>query len=73
MIEGTVENSILFRGVKIGAGSIVKNSILMQDSICGENVSLNCIISDKNVVIRDGIMLSGISAQPYYISKGKML
>lgn len=73
VIEGTVENSILFRGVKIGSGSIVKNSILMQDSICGENVSLNCIISDKNVVIRDGIMLSGISAQPYYISKGKML
>lgn len=73
VIEGTVENSILFRGVRIGRGSCVKNSILMQDSICEENVSLNCIISDKNVVIRDGVMLSGISAQPYYISKGKML
>ena len=28
-IEGTVENSIIFRGVKIGRGTIVRNSILM--------------------------------------------
>ena len=43
------------------------------DGICGENVTLNCVISDKNVVIRDGITLSGVSSQPYYISKGRML
>ena len=71
--EGTVENSILFRGVKVGRNAKINNSIIMQDGICGENVTLNCVISDKNVVIRDGITLSGVSSQPYYISKGRML
>src|SRR5699024_9244830 len=59
IIDGTVENSILFRGVKIGKGTSVKNSILMQDTLTGENVYLNCVITDKNVVLRDGRVLSG--------------
>ena len=73
VIEGTVENSILFRGVKVGRNCTVKNCILMQDTITGENVFLNYVISDKNVIIRDGRMLSGCDAQPYYIEKGKMI
>ena len=73
IIEGTVENSILFRGVKIGKGTVVKNSILMQDTQTGENVSLNCVITDKNVVIRDNRVLSGAEDLPYYIPKGKMI
>ena len=32
-IEGTVINSVLFRGVKVGKGTVVKNSILMQDTM----------------------------------------
>ena len=31
-IDGVVENSIVFRGVKIGKGTVVKNSILLQDT-----------------------------------------
>lgn len=73
VIEGTVENSILFRGVKVGRNCTVKNCILMQDTITGENVFLNYVIADKNVVIRDGRMLSGCDVQPYYIEKGKMI
>ena len=73
VIEGTVENSILFRGVKIGRNCTVKSCILMQDTITGENVFLNYVIADKNVVIRDGRMLSGCDVQPYYIEKGKMI
>ena len=73
VIEGNVENSILFRGVKVGRNSTVKNAILMQDTFTGENVFLNYVISDKNVMIRDGRMLSGCEQQPYYIAKGKMI
>lgn len=69
VIEGKVENSILFRGVKVSRGSVVRNSILMQDTLVGENVELNCVISDKNVVIRDGITLSGAGSMPFYIDK----
>lgn len=73
VVEGSVENSILFRGVKIGKNTKVKNSILFQDTITGENVFLNCVITDKNVIIRDGVMLSGHESLPFFIDKGKMI
>ena len=70
IIEGRVENSIIFRGVKVGKGSVVKNCILLQDTYVGDNVKLNCVISDKNVVIKDYRNLSGHPAMPFYIDKG---
>ena len=73
IVEGTVENSILFRGVKVGKGSVIKNSIIMQDTVIGENVSLNCVVTDKNVVIRDRRNLSGCEVQPYFLPKGSMV
>ena len=73
IIEGTVENSILFRGVKIGKGTIVKNSILFQDTFVGENAFVNCVIADKSTVIRNDGMLSGHKSKPYYTEKGKIL
>ncbi len=73
LIDGTVENSILFRGVKVGKGSVIKNSIVMQDTVIGENVELNCVITDKNVVIRDRRHLSGCEELPYFIAKGRMI
>lgn len=72
-IEGTVENCILFRGVKIGKGSVVRNSIIMQDSVIGSGVQLDCVITDKNVVIRDRRRLAGCEELPYFIAKGRML
>lgn len=71
IIKGTVENSIIFRGVKIGRNTVVKNSILYQDTYTGENVFLNCVITDKNVLIQDGRILSGHETLPFYIEKGK--
>ena len=73
IIDGSVENCILFRGVKIGRGAVVKNCILYQDTVVGENVFMNCVISDKNTVIRDGNVLSGHPAKPYFIEKNRML
>ena len=70
VIEGEVENSIIFRGVKVGRGTVVKNSILLQDTYVGSDVSLNCVITDKNVVIRDGRNLSGHETMPFFIGKG---
>lgn len=73
IIEGHVENSILFRGVKVGKNTVIKNSILFQDTFTGENVSLNYVLTDKDVVIRDGISLSGAETMPIYVAKGKMI
>lgn len=73
VIEGKVENSIIFRGVHVGKGTVVKNSILLQDTFTGHNVSLNCVITDKNVVIRNNRVLSGHESMPFFISKGAMV
>lgn len=73
VIEGTVENSILFRGVRVGRGSVVRNSILLQDTVVEGGVSLNCVIADKNVIIREGRSLSGHQTMPFFIGKGLMV
>jgi glucose-1-phosphate adenylyltransferase len=69
VIEGTVENSIIFRGVHVGKGAVVKNSILFQDCYVCPKAELNCVIADKNVVIKDGRDLSGHQTMPFYIGK----
>ena len=69
VIEGTVENSIIFRGVHVGKGAVVKNCILFQDTYVCPNADLNCVIADKNVMIRDGRVLSGHKTMPFYIGK----
>ncbi len=72
-IEGTVENSIIFRGVHIGKGTVVRNCILLQDTYIGSNANLNCVITDKNAVIKDGRNLSGYDTMPFFIGKGIMV
>ena len=69
LIEGKVENCILFRGVHVGRGTVLKNCILLQDTYVGSNVSLNCVVTDKNAVIKDGRNLSGHQTMPFFIGK----
>ncbi len=69
-IKGTVENCILFKGVKIEKGAVVKNSILMQDTVVGEETKINCVIADKDVNIKSGVELSGAETFPVSLSKG---
>lgn len=73
VINGTVENSVLFPGVRIGAHTTVRNSVLFQDSMIGENVQLDCVVSDKKSIIRDNCRLAGHEKLPFYIGKGMML
>lgn len=69
IIEGTVKNSIIFRGVNIAKGAVVENSIIMQDSVISENVKLNCVIMDKDSVITPNKNLSGDKSYPFIIGK----
>ncbi|MBE6773445.1 MAG: glucose-1-phosphate adenylyltransferase subunit GlgD [Ruminococcaceae bacterium] len=70
IIKGKVENSILFRGVHVAEGAVVRNSIIMQDSFIGANAKVNCAILDKDVVIKPGREISGAETYPLYIGKG---
>ena len=73
VINGTVENCILFSGVKIGRGAVVKNSILFQDSYIEDNVELEYVILDKVVTIRTGGRLIGQTQYPIVIGKNVTL
>lgn len=70
IIEGEVENSILFRGVKVGKGAKVKNCILMQGTVVGKNSEVNYLITDKNVNIGVNHILTSAPSYPMYIAKG---
>ncbi|MDD3411027.1 MAG: glucose-1-phosphate adenylyltransferase subunit GlgD [Eubacteriales bacterium] len=69
IVNGTLEHSVLFRGVKIGAGAVVKNCIIMQDSRVEEGAQLENCILDKQATIKRGSRLIGPSAYPIVISK----
>ena len=71
IIEGTVEDSVLFRGVYVGPGAVVKNSILMQDTRVLDNAKTNYAIADKGVLIKKKGVLMGQASHPVVISKGE--
>jgi glucose-1-phosphate adenylyltransferase len=72
VIEGHVENSIIFRGVKIGKGTVVKNSIIMQKSKIGDNCNLDYVILDKDVKIESEVTLKGERTAPSVLRKGSI-
>ncbi|MFA9422627.1 MAG: glucose-1-phosphate adenylyltransferase subunit GlgD [Sedimentibacter sp.] len=67
VIEGTVENSIIFRGVNIGKNAVVKNSIIMPHSNIGENTQLDSIITDTYAFVNNDRILLGYSNCPFFI------
>lgn len=71
VIEGEVENSVIFRGVKVGKGARIKNCILMQDTVVEAGASVEYLITDKNVTISAGKELKGTDTFPVYIEKYK--
>jgi len=73
IIEGEVENSILFRGVIVEKGAKVSNSVLMQGTVVKAGASLSYVISDKNVKVNEGRMLMGHSTYPLAIAKGSVV
>ncbi len=73
VINGTVKNSVLFRGVHIGHDAIVENCIIMQDSIVGDMTDLKHVTLDKKVSIGNGKTLKGTSVYPIYVRKNAIV
>ena len=73
VIEGEVENCVLFRGVKIKKGAVVKNCVLMQDTVVEEGVRAEYVISDKNVKMTVGKEVRGAKTFPVYIAKHQIV
>lgn len=73
IIEGTVENCVLFRGVHIGKNSKVSNCVIMQDSKVGQDCKLDYVIMDKDIIIKDERSLMGFQSYPVFINKGSVV
>ena len=73
VIEGQVENSILFRGVKVARGAKVKNCVLMQDTVIEEGASVEYMITDKDVTITAGKEMKGTDTYPVYVAKYQVI
>lgn len=73
VINGTVKNSILFRGVNIEKGAVVENCILMQETSVGIDATLSNVIADKNAVIGDGMILKGTEQKHFFVKKNQIV
>ena len=69
ILEGTVENSVLCRGVHVKKGAVIRNSIIMQKCVIGEGAVLDHVICDKYTTFHDGIQISGTAEYPATIGK----
>lgn len=73
IIEGTVENSVIFSGVHVGKGTTLRNCIVFQDTSIGDDATLDYVISDKHVTVSDGLTLTGSPKLPIVVPKAAQL
>lgn len=73
IIEGEVENCVLFRGVRVKKGAKVKNCVLMQDTVVESGAMAEYVITDKNVHITADQQLNGTATFPVYVEKGQIV
>ncbi|NGM84269.1 glucose-1-phosphate adenylyltransferase subunit GlgD [Paenibacillus sp. 7124] len=73
IIAGTVENSVIFRGVQIRKGARVVNSVVMQKCIIEENAVIENVILDKDVQLSRERILVGDSKRPFVIAKSSKM
>ena len=73
VIEGKVENSIIFRSTVVEKGAAVKNCVLMQHAIIKKNSSVEYFICDKRVTVREGAVVHGSEENPCWAGKGEII
>ena len=71
IIEGEVEESVLFRDVTVCEGAEVENCVIMNDTVVGEGAELKYVILDKDVTVRPGARLIGTKQSPIIIKRGE--
>ena len=71
MLEGKVENSVLFRQVTVGAGAEVSHCVIMNDCVIGEGAKVAYAILDKDVTVTPGAVICGTKNHPIVIKKGE--
>lgn len=73
VIEGSIENSLLFRGVQVAKGAVIKNCVIMQECQIQANAILENVILDKKCTILRGRRLVGTESYPMVVKKGSTI
>lgn len=73
IVEGSVDNCVLFRSVRIGKNARLKNCVIMQGSVVEDGAVLENVVTDKNVLVKAGQQLRGSRRFPVFVSKGSVV
>ncbi len=73
VLEGSAENCIFFRGVKLGKHSRLQNCIVMEKTHIDTNCTAENVIFDKECLMREGRRLTGQPNYPIIIRKGAVI
>ena len=57
VIEGTLEQSVIFPGVQVGKGAMVNSSIIMPGAVIGEGATVQYAIVAENAIIESGAVV----------------
>ncbi len=71
ILDGEVEESVLFRNVVIEKGAEVDHCVIMSDTVVGAGAYLKYAILDKNVTVTPGAKLVGTANCPIIIKRGE--
>jgi glucose-1-phosphate adenylyltransferase len=71
ILEGEVEDSVLFRDVVVEKDAEVENCVLMNKAYVGEGSELKYVILDKDVTVTAGTKLIGTPSAPIIIKRGE--
>ena len=69
VIEGQIENSILYRGVEVEKGAVIKNSIIMTNCCIHKDAYIENVILDKDVTVNEHQKLIGSTDKPFVVAK----
>lgn len=72
-VSGSIRNSIVGRGVKVGKGAVIDNCLILPDAVVGENAMLTNVIIDKGAQIIHKKELSGYDDDPLYVARREII
>ena len=73
ILEGEVEDSVLFRQVTVEEGAEVENCVILNDCVIGKGAKVKYAILDKDVVVSAGAELCGTKTNPIIVKKGQIV
>ena len=73
IIEGKVTNSVLFRGVHVGADCVVENAVILERCSLSGHARVSGVILDKNVILGGNVRLSGHPSLPFFVEEGRVI